>query len=291
MAQIHEPVHRAYQHRTANEVARRDGQPWKVPDSEYTRTTKVTLRALLSHTSGSGDGFGFPGYHPSAPRLTVVQILNGEAPSNVGKVLFERSPFTHYKYSGGGSIIVQLALTEALGRAFPELMQETVLGPTGMRDSAYEQPLSPERDRNAARAHDPEGQTMDAKWHVYPEVAAAGLWTTPSDLSRFAIDLQRALKGEAGRVLSRSTAREMVSPVGVGPFAVGLVVEYQGDGWYFSHNGGNWGFQCNLIGHVAKGYGVAIMTNSGNGDGVVEVIQARVAAAYGWDSLDKPVPR
>jgi CubicO group peptidase (beta-lactamase class C family) len=264
---------------------------WKVPDSEYTRTTKVTLRSLLSHTSGADDGFGFPGYHPAAPRPTLVQILDGKPPSNVGPVSFARPPFTHYKYSGGGTVIVQLALTEALGRAFPDIMQEMVLGPIGMRDSAFEQPLSPERDRNAARAHDGGGRAMDAKWHVYPETGAAGLWTTPSDLARFAIDIQRALGGEAGHVLSRATAREMVSPSGVGPLGLGLFIEQQGDGWYFMHNGGNWGFACDVIAHFRKGYGVAIMTNSGRGSGVSDEIQARVAAAYGWDSLDKPIPR
>jgi CubicO group peptidase (beta-lactamase class C family) len=264
---------------------------WKVPASEHTKHGPVTLRALLSHTSGSGDGFGFPGYHPSAERPTVVQILNGEKPSNVGKVLFERPPFTYFKYSGGGTTIVQLALTEALGRPFPEILQDTVLGPAGMRDSAFEQPLSPERDKNAARAHDGQGRARDAKWHVYPELAAAGLWTTPSDLSRFAIDLQRALQGDANRVLSRAAAREMVSPVGVGPYAVGMSVDKRGEGWYFSHGGSNWGFQCLLVAHVVKGYGVAIMTNSDSGGALLREIEARVAAAYGWDALDKPVPR
>ena len=132
---------------------------------------------------------------------------------------------------------------------------------------------------------------MDAKWHVYPEQAAAGLWTTPSDLARFVIEIQRALHASAGRVLSQAMAREMVIPVGVGPFAVGLVVAKRGEGWYVNHSGGNWGFQCELVAHVRKGYGVIVMTNSDSGRPVVDEIEARGAAAYGWDSLDKPIPR
>lgn len=264
---------------------------WKVPSSEHTRKQPVTLRALLSHTSGSGDGFGFPGYHPSARRPSVAEILNGDPPSNVGPVLFERPPFTYFKYSGGGITIVQLALTELLGKPYPEIMQASVLGPVGMRDSTFEQPLSPERDRNATRAHDGEGRAMDAKWHVYPELAAAGLWTTATDLAQFAIELQRALQGDENRVLSRAVARQMVTPVGVGPFAVGFNIEKRGEGWYFSHGGGNWGFRCQLIAHAVKGYGVAIMTNSDSGGALLGELEARVAAAYNWDSLDKPVPR
>ena len=264
---------------------------WKLPADGYTRDRHVTLRSLLSHTSGLGDGFGFPGYHPQTALPSVVQILNGEKPSNTGKVLMERRPFTAYKYSGGGVTIVQLAVTDTTGRAFPELMKSLVLDPIGMRNSGFDQPLSSERDRQAARAHNGRGAAMDAKWHVYPELEAAGLWTTPSDLARLAIELQNALQGTSNRVLSASSAREMVTPVGVGDFAVGFGLRKLGEGWYFAHGGSNWGFQCDLLAHVRKGYGVAIMTNADSGGAVITEIRNRVAAAYNWDSLDKPVPR
>jgi CubicO group peptidase (beta-lactamase class C family) len=264
---------------------------WKLPDSEFTRGHPVTPRALLSHTSGLGDGFGFPGYHPSAPRPTVVQILNGDTPSNVGPVLMERPPFTASKYSGGAVTVMQLAMTDAFRKPYPEIVQSLVLGPIGMTDSAYEQPLGSDRDRHAARAHSGAGRAMDAKWHVYPELAAAGLWTTPTDLAKFAIEVQKAALGRSARVLTQSSVREMLSPVGVGDYAVGFAITKQGEGWYFAHGGSNWGFQCDLMAHRAKGYGVAIMTNSDSGRPVINEIRSRVAAAYGWDSLDKPVLR
>jgi CubicO group peptidase (beta-lactamase class C family) len=264
---------------------------WKLPAGEFTRRQPVTPRALMSHTSGLGDGFGFPGYHPSAPRPTIVQILNGSKPSNVGPVLMEREPFSAAKYSGGGVTMMQLALMDALGKPFPEIMQGLVLGPIGMTNSAYEQPLSPERDRHATRAHNGGGRAMDAKWHVYPELAAAGLWTTPTDLAKFAIEIQKTALGRSSRVLTQSTVREMLTPVGVGDYAVGLAITKKGEGWYFAHGGSNWGFQCNLLAHRLKGYGVAIMTNSDSGRPVINAIEDRVAAAYGWDSLDKPVLR
>ena len=160
-----------------------------------------------------------------------------------------------------------------------------------MNDSAYEQPLSGERDRHAARAHDRNGAVRDAKWHVYPELAAAGLWTTAPDLARFGIELQKSLQGRSNKVLSRVAAMEMATPVGVGSFAIGMEVAKNGEGWYLRHGGSNWGFQCLLIVHKLKGYGVAIMTNSDAGGRLIAELQQRVAAAYKWDSLDQPLRR
>lgn len=264
---------------------------WTLPRNEHNAKQPVTPRSLLSHTSGADDGFGFPGYHPNDPVPTPAQILQGEKPSNVGPVLFARPAFEAYKYSGGGVTLMQVALADVFGRPYPEILEELVLRPIAMTRSAYEQPLSPQRDANAARAHNGQGRAMDAKWHVYPELAAAGLWTTPSDLARFAIELQLSLLGRSNRVLARDMARQMVTPTGAGPFGLGLSVERRGEGWYFSHGGSNWGFRCELVAHFSKGYGVAIMTNGDRGGILIDELRARVAAAYDWDSLDKPLVR
>ena len=264
---------------------------WKVPESAHTRGRPVTPRSLFSHTSGADDGFGFPGYDPAAPRPSVVQVLNGQAPSNLGPVLFARPPFQGYKYSGGAVTVMQLALTEIAKQPFAALMDATVLGPLKMTSSSYDQPPPTEVAAELSRAHDGQGRAMNAAWHVYPEQAAAGLWTTASDLARFIIEVQTAVRGPAGAVLSQASAKEMTSPVGVGPYGVGLAVDQRGEGWYFSHGGSNWGFQADIVGHLRKGYGIAIMTNGDRGRALINEIEARVAAAYNWDSLDKPLVR
>lgn len=132
---------------------------------------------------------------------------------------------------------------------------------------------------------------MNAPWHVYPEQAAAGLWTTAADYARFMIEVQKTLAGRSTKVLDRATMQNMITPVGVGSFAVGFQIQQKGEGWYFQHGGSNWGFRSNAIAHVARGYGVVVMTNGDNGTQVANAVIDRVAAAYGWDMLDKPTLR
>lgn len=195
---------------------------WKLPALPGRGSAlNVTPRTLMSHTAGTGDAFGFPGYDPGATLPTVPQILDGQTPSTLRAVRLERPPMTGYEYSGGGVMIQQLALTDATGRPFAPLARETVLVPLGMTNSTFDQPLSPRQAARAARAHDRTGARSAAPFHVYPEQAAAGLWTTATDLARFAIEVQLAIQGRSERVLAPAMAREMVTPVGVGPYAVG----------------------------------------------------------------------
>jgi CubicO group peptidase (beta-lactamase class C family) len=264
---------------------------WKLPARPSSSGEVVTPRMLMSHTSGTDDGFGFPGYDPEAARPSIVQILDGQPPANRGSVRVGRPPMSGFKYSGGAVTIQELALTEVIGKAFPLLMRESVLGPIGMTNSTYEQPLPAALRSQAAHAHNQTGQPGDAPWRVHPEHAAAGLWTTPTDLAKFAIEVQQALAGRSTKVLSRAMAQEMVTPVGVGPFAVGFTIAKIGEGWYFSHGGSNWGFRCDLIAHRSKGYGVAIMTNGDNGGRVIAALRDKISRAASWDMHDKPIPR
>ena len=264
---------------------------WTLDGREFTRNRPVTPRSLTSHTSGLGDGFGFPGYDPEQPLPTTVQILEGHELSNVGSVFMEREPMTFYEYSGGGVTVMELALSDVRRRPFVDVLQEGVLAPIGMTRSSYAQPISPEHNQNAARAHDNNGDSRGPKWHVYPEHAAAGLWTTPTDLARLIIEVQRSASGESNRVLSQSMIQEMLNPVGVGPFAVGFTVSKIGEGWYFSHGGSNWGFRALMLAHKVKGYGLVVMTNADQGSTVINEIGRRIQHTYNWDSVASAVER
>ncbi len=264
---------------------------WKLDGGQFTKDGPVTPRMLTSHTSGLGDGFGFPGYNPTDSVPTVLQFLQGSKLSNVGVIFMERPPMSLMEYSGGGVTLMQQALSDARKRPFADIMRDDVLRPIGMTRSTFEQPLPESFDRNAARAHSGQGKAMGAKWHVYPEQAAAGLWTTPSDLARFAIEVQRSASGRSNRVLSRELVQEMLSPVGVGDYAVGFAITKMGQGWYFAHGGSNWGFRGTLLAHKVKGYGLVILTNADQGGAVANELSRRIQRVYEWDSFAEPAPR
>lgn len=175
---------------------------------------------------------------------------------------------------------MQLAMTDLCNCPFASLMQSSVLAPLQMTDSAFEPPALPDR---AALAHDKQGRRMGAPWRMHPELAAAGLWTTPSDIAKFIIEIQSALRGPQGTVLEQRSAQAMTTPVGIGPYAVGLSIERHGDGWYFSHSGSNWGYRAWMTGHLRKGYGMVIMTNGENGMALMNQVADRITKAYGWD--------
>ncbi len=261
---------------------------WKLPENDWTRKTPVTLAMLLSHTGGL-TVHGFPGYAAGRPVPLLTQVLDGASPANTAPIRVDIAPGTEYRYSGGGYTIVQQALIDVELRPYPQILAERVLAPLGMKESTYEQPLPPERLKSAAAGHDNQGRTIPGKRHTYPEMAAAGLWTTPSDLARFALGLERALSGKPGSVLPKELAEKMVTPV-LDDYGLGLGVQKRGAATYFSHDGANEGFRCVMTANRDKGYGAVVMTNGEKGGEVMVEVVRSIAAAYKWEGYrNEPV--
>jgi CubicO group peptidase (beta-lactamase class C family) len=252
---------------------------WKVPENEFTKEQKVTLRRLASHTAGL-TVHGFPGYDVDASMPTLVQIFYGEKPANTAPIRVDILPGTQERYSGGGITVEQQLMMDVTGKAFPELMRETVLAKIGMTDSSYEQPLPPARATMTAIGTYSDGKPVHGKWHIYPEMAAAGLWTTPTDLAKFAIEIANSRHGKANHVLSQKTTEEMLTPVMDGA-GLGFFVEKENPG-QFGHNGADEGFQALLSMNSESGKGVAIMADSDNGISVANYVLRRVAQEYAW---------
>src|SRR6266446_10698071 len=100
------------------------------------------LRQLLSHTAGT-TVHGFPGYPAGGSLPSIVQILDGAPPANTSPIFVDLIPGMQFRYSGGGTTIAQLAVTDVVGLPFPDLMRELVLAPLGMENSGFEQPPPP----------------------------------------------------------------------------------------------------------------------------------------------------
>lgn len=248
---------------------------WKVPESEFTKTEKVTLRRLLNHSAGL-TVHGFPGYAAGASLPSLVEVLDGRKPANTAPVRVDTTPGTLWRYSGGGYEVMQQLVEDVAGKPFPQLAHEIVLGPLGMRHSTFEQPLPKRLEANAASGHTPDGAAIPGKYHTYPEMTAAGLWTTPSDLALVVHELQTG-----GHVLKPETQRQMLTKV-LGDYGLGLGLTETNGQKAFSHGGSNAGFQCMLFAYREDGRGAVVMTNGDRGGALANEILRSIAAEYGW---------
>jgi CubicO group peptidase (beta-lactamase class C family) len=252
---------------------------WSLPENEFTAQHPVTLHELLSGTGGTSV-IGFASYPRGDSLPTLKQILDGVPPANSGAVRVVITPGTEFRYSGGGFEIVQQAMEDASGEPFEALVRKAVLDPSGMHQSNFEQPISSSLLANAAYPVDSHGNWMVAGPPTLPELAAGGLWTTPSDIARWIIDLQKSLSGEAGHVLSPALARLMVTPVKNG-YGLGIEVKMVDGRLSFEHTGSNSGYQSMYVGDET-GDGAVVMTNSDNGFAVIAEIIPTLGKVYGW---------
>jgi CubicO group peptidase (beta-lactamase class C family) len=225
---------------------------------------------------------GFPGYAQGAAVPALVQVLDGKPPANTGAVRVTKAPGSGFSYSGGGYEVMQLLLEDVTGKRFEDLARELILDPLGMKLSAYEQPLGEERARNAASAYRGDGKAIAGRWHTYPEKTAAGLWSTPSELARWVMEIQKP-----GNVLKAETVKTMLTR---SPGDYGLVIglgETAGRA-SFSHGGANEGYRCQYFAYRDSGEGAIVMTNGDNGSELASEILRSIAVEYGWvDYLPK----
>jgi len=257
---------------------------WHIPNSALTRGHPVTVRGLLSMTGGIGVP-GYMGYEPGAPLPTLVQILDGVPPANSPPVRVEIVPGSRYAYSGGGYEIVQAIIQDVTQSPFEEALQDLVLRPAGMADSLFAPPLPTTLVPRAATGHDADGRELPGGWRVVPELAAGGLWSTPTDLAKLLIEIARAYRGEASRLLDRETARAMLTPQNGGPYGLGGAVSGSGPSLVLMKRGQNVGYQSYMLIFPETGQGIVVMTGSDNGTTLATALIHRAALAYGWPPL------
>jgi CubicO group peptidase (beta-lactamase class C family) len=260
---------------------------WKLPDAPVAAGKPVTLRELLTHTGGT-TVHGFPGYATDAPVPSLVQVLNGEKPANTPAIRTEAAPAAKWNYSGGGYTIMQQMLIDETKEPFAKLLHDTVLAPIGMTHSTYQQPLPAEMRASAATPYEADGKPVAGGAHTYPELAAAGLWTTPTDLARFCIEIQRSLKGEWNHVLSQEMTKQMLTR-GMGDYGLGLAIGGSASNPYFGHGGVNEGFESTMTAYEKDGEGAVVMTNAQGGSRLADEVMRSIAAAYHWPDFQPKV--
>ena len=258
---------------------------WALPPSEIAPGYAPSVRALLSHSGGTSV-HGFAGYVVGQPVPTLVQILNGVKPANSAPILIDHKPGV-WEYSGGGTTIVQKVIEDVGGQPLSVMAQTRILGPVGMTLSTYKIP--DQADQSFATGHRGDGTAIAGRWRVYPEQAAAGLWTTPGDLAKWAIAVAAAGRGDAGGGVDPRVAKLLLAPqpgldTGGGAMGLGFFLNKAGATASLGHGGANEGFRCDLIYYTADGEGIAVMTDSDTGGALIGEIERAVATAFGWPS-------
>ncbi len=256
---------------------------WHVPDNDLTTTEKVTLRRILSHTSG----LSVPtmrGYPTGEVLPTMEQILDGIPPATNQPIRVLHTPGSRQRYSLGGYVVLQQLVEDITQSPYADFVHNTVLSPLGMRRSFHSQPLTEALAANAASGYESTNEPVPGRWRVYPQLAALGMWTTPSDLARLALELQRSFSGESNRVISQASVEEMLSQQFENR-GLGFEVGGEGEWRFFRLEGHGNNYLSELFAYVSQDMGAVVMTNSSHGEGAKAQILRAIAVEYGWPDL------
>ena len=255
---------------------------WKVPENDFTKEKKVTIKNLLNHSAGM-NVHAFRGYSTDLPVPTLLEVLNGTSPANSIPIIVDKVPEESLWISAGGYSIIQQMMMDIEGKKFPEIMNELVFQPLGMTNSTFNQTLTTDQLKMAATGYLRDGSMVKGKRHTYPELASNGLWTNAEDLAKFVINIQQTLKGNSNKGLSKDMTALMLTPFEMYNYSLGFLTYKKKDEFYFEHHGWSTGFYGRMTAHRDKGYGVVVLTNSTHSGFVFEVFRS-VANAYEWDS-------
>ena len=268
---------------------------WQIPANTFTTTEKVTLRRLLTHTAGM-TVHGFPGYQQKDTFPTVLQVLNGEG--NTPKIFVDTIPNSIWRYSGGGYTLMEKIVEDTSNKSLEAFMADNFLTPLGMSNSTYEQPLSEKYHSNASAAYNGNGKIAEGFWNNYPEQAAAGLWTTPTDLAKYAIEVQQIVAGKENGMLTKKTIDQMLTKH-KNNWGLGPSLQWEKDSLIFRHGGKNRGFTNQFISFANKGNAVIVMTNADRGGDLINEILRAISKQYNWgisnqqiiETIDIPVEK
>lgn len=264
---------------------------WKFPYDSLSRGKKINMLHLLSHSAGVSV-HGFDGYKWNQPLPDIIQILNGEPPSNSPAVRSAFEPGKKFQYSGGGYTIAGMIVEDVTNMKYAAYMEEAVLSPIGMKHTYFYGGLTTEAKKNLATGYRFDGKPIGCKYHIYPEDACgASLWSTPTDFAKFIIELQLSCEGKSNKVLGAKTVQQLFTPYVSDFYGLGFFLEKKGKETYFHHTGLNEGFVSDYYASLKGGRGVVIMANSdiASFEDITEEIINSVATVYGWEGFYQPV--
>lgn len=263
---------------------------WKIPNNEFTTAMPVTWTHLLSHTSGATQFSGFADFYEGDKIPTLVESLEGKLPRYNGVPLdFVFTPGSDWRYSGGGYTILQMALEDHFQKPLHILAQDYIFGPLGMVNTTMIQPNEAGFLTDVASVHDSKGDVIRSGIPITPQVAPSGMWSTPQDMAKLAIAMQKALRGDTDSAISSKTAHKLTNIISLksssghslfGPRSFG----FDNIDWMIL-GGSNTGVGGEILASMERGRGVIFF---GNGDRanrtpVFTYVRGRVLDMMNWE--------
>lgn len=262
---------------------------WHLPKSTFTEKNNPTWRQFLNHTAGTSQS-GFEDYYEGDTIPTIQQSLLGQIPRYDKEIEFLFTPGTNWQYSGGGYVIIQMALEDTLKKPLAELAKEYIFSPLGMKNTTMLQPNQKGFLTNVALVHDKDEKVIKTGLPITPQVAASGMWSTPSDLAKLSIEVQNALRNKNNKVVSHTIAKRVTEVTAlknaVGGWGYGWQKSFGYNNYdWFSCNGSNTGVGGSVFGTMTDGNGFAILANGEkpNRIPVITQTQRKVLALMNWN--------
>ncbi len=257
---------------------------WKLKDLSGRIATKVTLTHLLSHTAGL-NVYGFADYQPNEALPTTVQILQGNYPAKNNRVQITSTVGKDYKYSGGGTTVLQLLVEEITKMPFDKAADSILFKPLKLNRSSYENPL-PETIRNIAKAHNSKGKprALPRGYESMPESAASGLWTTSKDITGVIVALMHSYNNDNNTFLRQDLAKKMMTQISPSPHGLGPELKGQGKNKVFLHGGSNDSYKARFMGNLHYKNGYAICVNGANGNEFIMDVEKLILSKMNWDN-------
>ena len=256
---------------------------WQIPENEFTKKKAVTPELLILHLSGLNVP-AYPGYSSSDSIPNIIDILNGSNLANTEPTKVEIEPETEWRYSGAGYTVLQLLMEEVTGKSFPLLMKEFLFNPLELENSTFAHNLLKSKQKLIAKGYKEDGSVVIGDYHIYPEKAAAGLWTTSIEYAKIIIELQKSYFGKSNKILTQKTTQNMLTKHWRG-MGLGFILRNEGDRVALAFSGGNEGYICDVYSYLHLGSGAVIMTNSNNGGALIEEIYRSLSKEYSWPNF------
>lgn len=241
---------------------------------------KITVAQLVSMTAGLNVE-SFQGYEQDVPLPSLREIISGHAPANNTRVELVAKPGSKYLYSGGGYTILELLIETLSGQTYINFVKENILEKVDMNDTTFLMQKNSEIN-NIACGTDANDNKIASGWKLYPQLAAAGIWTTPNDLANLATNIIASYKNSPHGLFSSTSINHILKRQINSTYGLGFHISECEHALCIDKAGATEGYRSIMLVYPELGNAIIVMTNSSKGTAVFKNVLRAVEDYYNW---------